>query len=98
MTRTHVFALVLASLAAGAFAKANPAPKYRVTEVAAPSEADTCLPGYAINISVVGVIDRCVSPGNLLCYVNSEFANGVVLPTMSVSQAFVWNRVAGAME
>lgn len=98
MTRTHVFALVLASLAAGAFAKANPAPKYRVTEVAAPSEADTCLPGYAINISGGGVSDRGVVPGNLLCYGNSEFANGVVLPTMSVSQAFVWNRVAGAME
>ena len=98
MTRIEAFVLALTSLAFGAFAQAGPTPRYRVVEVVAPSEAGTCLPGYAVRITGGGVSDRGVVPGNLLCYGNSEFANGVILPTMSVTQAFVWNRITGATE
>jgi hypothetical protein len=98
MMRIHVFALVLTSLAVGAFAQASTPPKYRVTEVAALPEAGICLPGYAISMTGGGVSDRGVVPGNILCYANVEFGNGVVLPSRSVNRAFVWNRVTGAME
>src|SRR5688572_22511606 len=98
MTRVNVFALALTSFAVGTFAQASPPPKYRVTEVAALSEAGICLPGYAISMTGGGVSDRGVVPGNILCYGNMDMGNGVVLPTRSVNRAFVWNRVAGATE
>ncbi len=98
MARSHVVALFLTSLAVGAFAKAGPAPKFRLTEIAVPSEADICLPGYAISMTGGGVSDGGVVPVNFRCYGNSEFANGVVLPANNVTRALVWNRVTGAME
>jgi hypothetical protein len=99
MTKIDVFALAVTSLAVGAFAQASPPPKYRVTEVAAPSATtDTCLPGYAISMTGGGVSDRGTVPGNILCYGNVNVGNGVVLPSRSVTQAFVWSRFAGAME
>jgi uncharacterized membrane protein len=98
MTKTCVLVLILTSLAFGALAQASPAPKYRVTEVAAPSEAALCLPGHAIRVTGGGVSDGGAVPGNLSCYGNSELANGVVLPTLSVTQAFYWKRATGATE
>ncbi len=97
MTKSHAIALVLTSFAPGAFAKDGPAPKFRVMEIPA-LEAGTCLPGYAISMAAGGISDRGVVPVNFSCYSNTEFPNGVVLPTMNVARAFVWSRSAGATE
>jgi hypothetical protein len=98
MNRTQVIAYMLTSLAFGASATASPALRYRATEIVIPSEAAACLPGFAVSMTGGGVSDRGVVPVNMRCYQNTEFVNGVVLPTMSFTQAVVWNRASGATE
>jgi hypothetical protein len=98
MNRTQAVACILLSLTFATTANASPAPRYRATEIVIPSEAVTCLPGYAVSMTGGGVSDGGAVPVNLICYQNTEFFNGVILPTRSFSQAFVWNRVTGAME
>jgi hypothetical protein len=86
-------------LALSALAQATtPATRYRVTEVTSPSESATCLPGYGISVYGGGVSDRGVVPGNLICYRNYDYGNGLFLPVQNASQPFIWNRTSGGTD
>lgn len=95
MKRTNLISLALTSLAFSA-AHASPAPKYRATEIAVPS--DSCLPGYAISVVGGGVSDHGVVPGSLNCYAYTDFGDGASLPAWGAGYAFVWNRTGGVTE